>query len=56
MSQNPWLINESVKNNILIGSDEDMEQLGRVLEVCELASEVTLDQQVGVNGSHLSGG
>lgn len=49
-------MNESVRNNILMGSEEDTDKLRACLRVSELSEEVGLEQQVGSNGSLLSGG
>ncbi len=43
VSEHTWLMNESVRNNILMGSEEDREKLSACLKVTELSGEVTLD-------------
>lgn len=60
-SQDPWLFNDSVKNNILFGAEYDEKLYNRVVDVCALKRDFKLmpdgDRSlVGERGVSLSGG
>lgn len=60
-SQEPWLFEGSVRNNIIFVEDFDEERYNRVVEVCALERDFKLLPQgdatiVGEQGSSLSGG
>lgn len=60
-SQNPWIMNASVKENILFGYEYDEEFYQQTLEVCELLPDIGIlpdgdETQVGEKGVSLSGG
>ncbi|KAF1322516.1 Atp-binding protein, partial [Globisporangium splendens] len=60
-AQSPYLVNASVKDNIVFGSFYDRERLERVVESCELPADLKqfahgLETEVGENGVTLSGG
>ncbi|GMR57483.1 hypothetical protein PMAYCL1PPCAC_27678, partial [Pristionchus mayeri] len=61
VSQQTWLMNTSVKENILFGREFEAEKYQKIVEVCELEHDFAViakgDQTiVGENGSLLSGG
>ena len=56
-----WMIEASIKENILLGASEDEPQLRRILKACSLWDEFTvlpgsLDYNVGYEGGNISGG
>lgn len=60
-SQTPWLLNKSVRDNILFGEDLHREKYNKVISVCQLEKDILSFQNgdlqmVGTNGSNLSGG
>eukprot|EP00762_Andalucia_godoyi_P001839 ANDGO_06067.mRNA.1 ABC transporter C family member 12 len=60
-TQNPWLENATVKDNILFGHAFDQERFNRVIEVCSLASDIAIlpagiQTEIGEHGVNLSGG
>uniref|UniRef100_K3X0D6 Uncharacterized protein n=1 Tax=Globisporangium ultimum (strain ATCC 200006 / CBS 805.95 / DAOM BR144) TaxID=431595 RepID=K3X0D6_GLOUD len=60
-AQSPYLVNASVKDNIIFGSAYDRERLDRVVESCELPADLKqfahgLETEIGENGVTLSGG
>ncbi len=64
ISQNNYLLNESIKNNIVFGQKEnevDFEKINNVLEIAKLREFVNSKQdkinfQIGDNGKNISGG
>ncbi len=64
ISQNNYLLNESIKNNIVFGQKEnevDFEKINSVLEIAKLREFVESKQdkinfQIGDNGKNISGG
>lgn len=59
VSQNIYLFNDSIRNNITLLNCRGADQLEEVILMCgldELISNVGLDFNVGVNGVNLSGG
>ncbi|RLV84946.1 Bile pigment transporter 1 [Meyerozyma sp. JA9] len=60
-AQNPWIMNASVKENILFGFEYDDEFYQRTIEACQLSPDLEIlpdgdDTQVGEKGVSLSGG
>lgn len=60
-TQNPWIMNASVKENILFGHQLDEEYYQRTIEACQLLPDLKVlpdndDTQVGEKGISLSGG
>lgn len=60
-SQNAWIMNASVKENILFGHKFDEEYYNRTIEACQLSADLKVlpdgdDTQVGEKGITLSGG
>ncbi|GAM21257.1 hypothetical protein SAMD00019534_044320 [Acytostelium subglobosum LB1] len=61
VAQQAWIINASLKNNILFGQPYDEERYNRVIEVCALQRDIELfpqgdDVEIGERGVNLSGG
>ena len=61
VSQNSWIQNKTLKDNILFYNELDEERYRKVLEVCELNKDIRLfeggDQiEIGEKGVNLSGG
>ncbi|KAL5883208.1 hypothetical protein ACKVWC_002211 [Pyricularia oryzae] len=60
-SQTPWLMNQSIKLNIILGKGFDEQRYHRVVQACSLNPDLALlphgdETAVGPNGSSLSGG
>ncbi|KAF3987485.1 hypothetical protein FT663_03888 [Candidozyma haemuli var. vulneris] len=60
-TQNPWIMNASVKENILFGHEFDPEYYQKTIEACQLLPDLKVlpdndDTQVGEKGISLSGG
>ncbi|KAI2623115.1 ABC multidrug transporter [Hypoxylon sp. NC1633] len=60
-SQIPWLINDSIRANILLHEEFDAKRYDRVVDACGLRLDLDRFESkdltnVGVNGSNLSGG
>ncbi|KAK9696593.1 ABC transporter [Popillia japonica] len=60
-SQEPWLFNGSVRQNVLFGDELDAGRYANVLKVCALESDLTIlpygdKTMVGEKGKSLSGG
>ena len=60
-SQNPWILNGTVRDNILFYNELDFERYSKVLEICQLLSD--LNQlpggeltEISSNGQNISGG
>ncbi|ESU08663.1 hypothetical protein FGSG_04440 [Fusarium graminearum PH-1] len=61
ISQNPWLENCSLRDNILFGLPMDKSRYNQVLEACALSEDLKSlpdgdDTEIGSNGVNLSGG
>jgi ATP-binding cassette subfamily C (CFTR/MRP) protein 1 len=61
VSQQAWILNDSIKNNILFGLPFDGERYGRVLKVAHLAEDLWQfprgdETEIGERGVNLSGG
>ena len=61
VTQQSWIFNGTVRDNILMGSDFDMDWYSSVIEVCALPSDLHLLEYgdmtgVGERGITLSGG
>ncbi|KAI1382043.1 ABC multidrug transporter [Hypoxylon crocopeplum] len=60
-SQIPWLINDTIRANILLHEELDEKRYNRVIDACGLCPDLERFESkdltnVGVNGSNLSGG
>lgn len=60
-SQEAWILNETVRNNILFGAEYDAEWYGQVVSACNMARDLELfengsDTEIGERGVTLSGG
>lgn len=60
-AQSPWILNASLRDNILFGMPMDQEKYQRVLEACQLAIDLELLEngdmtEIGERGINLSGG
>lgn len=60
-SQEPWLFRNTIKNNIIIGENFNLERYNQILKVCALRKDFQLlpdgqDTLVGEKGISLSGG
>lgn len=61
VSQNPWILNDTVRNNILFFKEMNEEKYKKVIEICELAQDIKLFKggdmtEIGEKGVGLSGG
>ena len=61
VSQNPWILNATVEENILFFSKKDEEKYKKVISICQLESDLlTLQKgdqtEIGEKGLNLSGG
>ena len=61
VQQNPWILNQTVKNNILFGEMEDKIRYYRTVKSCQLLKDFLVFEggdltQIGEKGSSLSGG
>ncbi len=61
VEQEPLILSDTVRNNILFGLPLDEGRLGEVLEVCELEEDLAilqrgLDTHIGERGVNISGG
>ncbi|MDN5201112.1 ABC transporter ATP-binding protein [Fulvivirgaceae bacterium BMA10] len=59
VTQNPFLFNDTILNNLKINTDADPDQINHKLEIYGLGSffdQQTLEKKVGENGIFLSGG
>ena len=59
--QNPWILNQTVRNNILFGEKQDEVKYYRTVKSCQLLKDFQVFEggdltQIGENGSSLSGG
>jgi len=60
-SQAPWIVNETVQNNILMGLDYDEKKFKSTLEICSLNEDLAMlpagvETEIGEKGINLSGG
>ena len=60
-AQSPWILNASLRDNILFGMPMNQEKYQRVLEACQLAIDLELLEngdmtEIGERGINLSGG
>jgi ABC-type multidrug transport system fused ATPase/permease subunit len=60
-SQQPWILNASVRDNILFGEPLDPVRYARILEACALAPDLAIlpagdETEIGERGVNLSGG
>ena len=60
-SQEPWILSETVRDNILFGTPYDEERYKTVIHACALESDIASfvaghDTQIGERGVMLSGG
>lgn len=61
MPQNPWLLNASIRDNILFGESFRPKRYQKVLELCALLPDIELmpckdNAEIGERGINLSGG
>lgn len=61
ISQTPWILNDTIKQNIVFGEAYDVMKLQHVLEVCALIADLKMfpagiETEIGERGVTLSGG
>ena len=61
VQQNPWILNQTVRNNILFGEKQDEVRYYRTVKSCQLIKDFQVFEggdltQIGEKGSSLSGG
>ena len=61
VEQEPFIISETVKNNILFGNEYNYEKLNRVIDLCCLTEDIQqlkhgLETKIGERGINISGG
>ncbi|KAJ2518960.1 Multidrug resistance-associated protein 1, partial [Coemansia sp. RSA 1939] len=61
MEQKPWILNDTIRNNILFGRTYDKEHYNQVIEACALAEDIENwtrgdNTLIGENGINISGG
>ena len=61
VEQEPCILSDSVRNNIIFGLPLDEDKLSKVIEVCELKEDLKLfarglDTEIGERGVNISGG
>lgn len=61
VQQTPWILNETVRNNILFGEELDEVKYNRTIDICQLARDLQILDggdltQIGEKGVGLSGG
>ena len=59
--QNPWILNDTVRNNIMFFKEMDEEKYSKVIDLCELNQDIKLLSggdmtEIGEKGANLSGG
>ncbi|CAM6097000.1 unnamed protein product [Calypogeia fissa] len=59
--QQPWIINDTIKNNILFASDYDEARYRRIVTACALDHDISImpagdDTEIGEKGVNISGG
>lgn len=60
-AQSPWILNASIKDNILFGSQFDEKRFERAIDVCALTADLAIlpagvGTEIGERGVNLSGG
>ena len=60
-AQNPWILNGTVRDNIIFYNELDIERYQKVLEICQLISDLNLlpggeMTEISSNGQNISGG
>lgn len=60
-TQSPWVVNDTLRGNILFGREYDEERYNRVIECCALLDDITVlpagdMTEIGERGINLSGG
>ncbi|KAJ2662229.1 ABC transporter C member 13 [Coemansia sp. RSA 1200] len=61
MEQKPWILNDTIRNNILFGRKYDKEHYNRVIEACALTEDIENwtrgdNTLIGEHGINISGG
>ena len=61
VEQEPFIISETVKNNILFGNQYNYDKLNRVIDLCCLTEDIQqlkhgLETKIGERGINISGG
>ena len=61
VQQNPWILNQTVRDNILLGENEDKARYHQTIKSCQLVKDFQVFEggdltQIGEKGSSLSGG
>ena len=61
IEQNPWILNQTIRNNILFGQNLDSQKYNETIEICQLARDLSILPggdltQIGEKGINLSGG
>ena len=61
IEQNPWILNQTIRNNILFGQNLDPQKYNETIEICQLARDLSILPggdltQIGEKGINLSGG
>ncbi|KAJ2524872.1 hypothetical protein GGI11_000494 [Coemansia sp. RSA 2049] len=61
MEQKPWILNDTIRNNILFGRKYDKEHYNQVIEACALTEDIENwtcgdNTLIGENGINVSGG
>ncbi|KAJ2512704.1 Multidrug resistance-associated protein 1, partial [Coemansia sp. RSA 2049] len=61
MEQSPWIMNDTVRENILFGREFDEDHYNRVIEACALADDIKVwtngdKTMIGERGINISGG
>ena len=61
INQNPWILNDTIKNNILFFNEYDEERYKEILKICELEQDIKVISggdyaEIGEKGVNLSGG
>lgn len=60
-SQSPWLLNDTLRNNVLFGTEFDAERYKAVIDACSLSRDLEIldagdETEIGEKGITLSGG
>lgn len=61
INQEAFLLNDSLKNNILFGKEYNQEKYEKILDICQLRPDIEMlpggdETEIGENGINLSGG
>ena len=61
VQQTPWILNQTIRNNILLGEELDEDKYNDTIEICQLARDLEILEggdltQIGEKGINLSGG